>query len=105
MVGYGEPKFPYVWEEIKKLLKTKSSVAVTTKTTSGTNIADLNIDGTVYPIYAPSGGGGGTTDYADLTNKPKLEGVTLEGNKYLNSDGIHESLTNTEIEALINSVV
>lgn len=105
MNTYGEPRFPYVWEEIKKLIKGKSTVAVTVKTASGTNIADLNIDGTTYPLFAPSGGGGGTTDYAELTNKPKLEGVTLEGNKYLNANGIHESLTNTEIEALINSVI
>lgn len=105
MVGYGEPRFPYVWEEIKKLLKTKSSVAVEPKTSSGTNIADLVIDGKTYPIYAPEGGSGGTTDYSELTNKPSLEGVTLVGNKRLNQDGIHESLTNTEIETLINSVV
>ena len=70
MNTYGEPRFPYIWEEIKKLIKGKSTVAVTVKTASGTNIADLNIDGTTYPLYAPSGGGGGTTDYANLTNKP-----------------------------------
>jgi len=27
------------------------------------------------------GGGGGTTDYNQLTNKPKINGVTLQGNK------------------------
>lgn len=27
------------------------------------------------------GGGGGTTNYEDLTNKPKVNGVTLSGNK------------------------
>lgn len=26
------------------------------------------------------GGGGGTTDYNDLTNKPQINGVTLQGN-------------------------
>ena len=29
----------------------------------------------------PSGGGGGTSDYTDLTNKPQINSVTLTGNK------------------------
>ena len=33
------------------------------------------------------GGGGGTTDYNDLTNQPKLNGVTLKGNKTLDQIG------------------
>lgn len=44
-------------------------------------------------------GGGGTDDYDELTNKPSIEGVTLEGNKtfdQLNLTGI----TNSEIEDL-----
>lgn len=105
MVGYGEPRFPYVWEEIKRLLKTKSTVTIEAKLDSGDNIADIIIDGKRYPIYAPSGGQGGSTNYNDLTNKPQLEGVTLMGNKRLNEDRIHESLTNLEIENAINTVV
>ena len=31
------------------------------------------------------GGGGGTTNYSDLTNKPQINGVELEGNKTLES--------------------
>lgn len=40
-------------------------------------------------INIPTGGGtgGGTTDYTDLSNKPKLNGVTLEGNKTLDDIG------------------
>lgn len=34
------------------------------------------------------GGGGGTTDYADLENKPKINGTTLSGNKSLSDLGI-----------------
>lgn len=33
------------------------------------------------------GGGGGTSDYADLSNKPKINNVTLSGNK--NSSDLH----------------
>ena len=40
-------------------------------------------------INIPTGGGtgGGTTDYTDLSNKPKLNGVILEGNKTLDDIG------------------
>lgn len=34
------------------------------------------------------GGGGGTTNYNDLSNKPKIGGVTLSGNKSLADLGI-----------------
>lgn len=39
----------------------KSTVSVNRKTTTGTNIADLTIDGTTTKLYAPTGGGGGGT--------------------------------------------
>ena len=39
----------------------KSEVSVTRHTTTGTNIADLTIDGTTTKLYAPTGGGGGGT--------------------------------------------
>ena len=35
-----------------------------------------------------SGGGGGTSDYSDLTNKPQINSVTLSGNKSLADLGI-----------------
>lgn len=35
-----------------------------------------------------SGGGGGTSDYPDLTNKPSIEGVTLTGNKTASDLGL-----------------
>ena len=38
----------------------------------------LKADGT---WGTPSGGGGGTSDYTDLTNKPQINSVTLSGNK------------------------
>ena len=32
-------------------------------------------------VGSSGGGGGGTSDYTDLTNKPQINGVTLNGNK------------------------
>lgn len=41
-----------------------------------------------------SGGGGGTTDYADIENKPSINGVSLVGNKSLSDLGI-ENVSST----------
>lgn len=40
----------------------KSTVSVSQKTASGTNIADITINGTTTQLYAPQGGGGTITD-------------------------------------------
>lgn len=46
-------------------------------------------EGNVIEKEEPTGGGtGGTTDYNDLSNKPQLNGVTLEGNKTLDQVGV-----------------
>lgn len=47
-------------------------------------------DGNVELVNAPSGGGSGTgtSDYNDLTNKPQINGVSLNGNKTLDQLGI-----------------
>ena len=58
----------------------KSTVSLNRKTTSGTNIADLTINGTTTQLYAPSGGGG-TSDYDSLSNRPQINSTTLTGDK------------------------
>ena len=40
--------------------------------------------------YVSVGGGGGTTDYTDLSNKPQINGNTLSGNKTTSQLGIHD---------------
>jgi hypothetical protein len=52
--NYGDPRFPYVWEEVKKLVGTKSSVSVRPTTTDGEVIATVTIDGKTYQLHAPS---------------------------------------------------
>ena len=44
-------------------------------------------------VISASGGGGGTSDYSDLTNKPQINSVTLSGNKSLADLGAQEQLT------------
>ena len=50
----------------------------------------------------PSGGGGGSTDYEDLDNKPSVEGVTLSGNKTASDLGLDKvrELTQAQYAAL-----
>ena len=50
--------------------------------TTGTAGQVLGLDSNLSPVWVnQSGGGGGTSDYADLTNKPAINNVTLSGNK------------------------
>ena len=46
----------------------KTAVSVSQITSTGTNIADLTIDGTTTHLYAPSGGGGGEVVYCTCTD-------------------------------------
>lgn len=52
---------------------------------------ELTINGEVHKIR---GGGQGTTDYSDLDNKPRVNGVTLTGNKSLRDLGITPTVSN-----------
>ena len=50
-------------------------------------------------------GGGGTTDYTDLSNKPSVNGVTLSGNKTSADLGLQSELTFTSTPSANNKVV
>lgn len=54
---------------------------------AGTNIT-LDQEGNTLTINSTGGGSGGTSNYTDLTNKPKINNVELKGNKSLNDLGI-----------------
>ena len=54
-----------------------------------------------------SGGGGGTDDYNDLSNKPQVNGVSLAGNKTsddLDLLGENDNLTPTQINDLLGLI-
>lgn len=57
---------------------------------AGDNIT-LDQEGSTLTINSTGGGSGDTSDYTDLTNKPKINNVELNGNKSLNDLGIQPS--------------
>ena len=65
-------------------------------TASTTELGGVKVDGTSITISedgvisstATGSGGSGTTDYTDLTNKPQINSVELDGNKTLQDLGI-----------------
>ena len=57
---------------------------------------NLDIDSTVIV----TGGGGGTSDYTYLSNKPKINGITLEGDKTAEELGIDVA---TEVAEYVNA--
>ena len=61
----------------------------------GINIDDNNV------ISATGGGSGGTTDYTELSNKPKINGVELDGNKTTKDLGIEIP---TKLSEFLNDV-
>lgn len=59
---------------------------------SGENIKTINNESILGSGNIEiGGGGGGTSDYTNLTNKPKINNVELKGNKSLNDLGIQPS--------------
>lgn len=46
----------------------------------------------------------GTTDYADLTNKPQINGTTLSGNKTASDLGLATSTVVSEISVLVEAL-
>ena len=55
---------------------------------SGTNIKTINGESILGEGNLDISGGGGATDYTQLTNKPQINSVELSGNKSLSDLGI-----------------
>jgi hypothetical protein len=71
--------------------QTSSDVATAISGKQDTLTAGTGIDITNNVISAT--GGGGTSDYSDLTNKPQINSITLSGNKSLTDLGIQGTIT------------
>lgn len=69
-----------------------STVTVTQKTSTGTNIADITVDGVTTQLYAPNGGGGASAvaDLTDVNLTSLANGQILKydstSQKWINSD-------------------
>lgn len=60
-----------------------STVSINRKTTSGTNIADITINGTTTQLYAPTASGGDTVSISDRrTTGTKIAKITINGVDY-----------------------
>ena len=71
----------YFWGKLKNYFQVKL--------VSGTNIKTINNQSLLGSgNISISGGGGGSSDYTDLTNKPQINSVELSGNKSLSDLGI-----------------
>ena len=65
---------------------------------AGTNIS-IDQEGDTLTINSTGGGGGGTSDYTQLTNKPSINNITLSGNKTSSDLGLQPAgnyVTNTD---------
>ena len=56
-------------------------------------------------IISSTGGSGGTSDYKDLENKPKINNVELSGNKTLSDLGIDQDFVKSESDPTVPSHV
>ena len=86
---------------IVSILKTATVGLVDTYTITYT-------DGTTSTFDVTNGqdGTGGGSDYSDLTNKPSINDVTLEGNKSLSELGVQATLTSgTNIKTINNESI
>ena len=69
-------------ENLQRLVDARTGIASSITTKEGTvNTGDGFEEFPADILTIPSGGGGGTTDYNQLSNKPSINGVTLSGNK------------------------
>lgn len=74
-------------DDIINLQNNKQDVLI-----SGENIKTINNESILGSGNIEiGGGGGGTSDYSDLANKPSINNVTLDGNKSLSDLGIQPS--------------
>lgn len=76
----------------KEVSDLKSAISQKQDAPSSTGTAGqvLGLDSNLDPVWVnQSGDGGGTTDYAQLSNKPTINNVELSGNKTLAALGIN----------------
>ena len=91
-----------------------STVSVVPKTLTGTNIAEITVDGTTYQLYAPtagSGSGSTVTAEATLTEGTQIGKITIDGKETVlyaptaSTINVDAELSATSENAIQNKVV
>ena len=91
-----------------------STVSVVPKTLTGTNIAEITVDGTTYQLYAPTGGSGSgstVTAEATLTEGTQIGKITIDGTETIlyaptaSTITVDSELSATSENAVQNKVV
>lgn len=91
-----------------------STVSVVPKTLTGTNIAEITVDGTTYQLYAPTGGSGSgstVTAEATLTEGTQIGKITIDGTETIlyaptaSAITVDAELSATSENAIQNKVV
>lgn len=84
---------------------TVGSASVTQTLTSGTEIATVTIDGTATKLYAPSGGGGGSTVTVTpiLTSGTQTATISVDGTSTTLYAPTYSALTNSEIDSAVSA--
>lgn len=91
-----------------------SNVSVVPKTLTGTNIAEITVDGTTYQLYAPTSGGGSgsnVTAEATLTEGAQIGKITIDGTETIlyaptaSAITVDAELSATSENAIQNKVV
>lgn len=88
-------------EQIYKVKLTEENYYKVKRETEPTEVKIIAVKGEKGEKGDP---GEAASDYATLSNKPQINDVTLQGNKSFEDLGAL-SLTNIEIENIINSIV
>lgn len=70
---------------------------------AGANITVDNTDPANPIVSSTGGGGGGTTNYSDLTNKPKINGVELSGDKSSSMLGLATASQGSKADTALQS--
>ena len=81
----------------------KSTVSLNRKTTSGTNIADITINGTTTQLYAPTSGGGGGSGTVTSVGITNGGGLSISGSPVTSSGNITVGHSNSVTAGTIGS--
>lgn len=82
------PMFDNLLSDLSSALEQSSNIDIDAEQTSSGAIVKITNRNGEEKTVTIEGGSGGTSDYSDLTNKPKINNVELVGNKSLNDLGI-----------------